>query len=64
MRSARDMVPLLDFGDFHIFLRSAASYLSGGDMFLSGRQTVTVHGRTVTLERPNLNPPTFTCCCP
>ncbi len=59
VQKARDMVTLLDFGDFGIFHRAAARHLAGEDMYPVERHTIGVGGRTVTFERPNLNPPHF-----
>jgi hypothetical protein len=56
---AHDMVTRLDFGDFRIFHRAAESYLAGGSMYPLERHTVVAGGRTITYERPNLNPPHF-----
>jgi hypothetical protein len=56
---AREMVSLLDFGDFRIFHHAAESYLAGGGMYPMYRLTVVVGGGTATFERPNLNPPHF-----
>ena len=56
---AHDMVTLLDFGDFRIFHRAAESYLAGGSMYPLERHSVVAGGRTITYDRPNLNPPHF-----
>ncbi len=56
---ARDMITLLDFGDFRIFHRAAESYLAGEGMYPLGQHTTVAGGRTITYERPNLNPPHF-----
>ncbi len=59
VHKAHNMVTLLDFGDFRIFHRAAENYLAGESMYPLERHTVVAGGRTITMERPNLNPPHF-----